>query len=236
MNRNILNSKIITKEHQRIVDSEIKKACESNGITDSELREFALNTPLAPVVKFFLYVGFTTLLIVVADGKHEQAFWVWSVAMIFALAWRYHVLKASIRFFMSKSNRQTYKAVKSTLRALQKALKGVAKDQEKAERERTMRSKRVTTIDSVNEAVEKRMKADREANLTARSQARSGASKGKDNAGDCLVPGTPSSLRYSPSDSLVISHSSYGSSSCSSSDSSSSSGGGDSGGCGGGGD
>lgn len=234
MNRNILNSKIYNKEHQRIVDSEIRKACESNGITESELREFALNTPLAPVVKFCLYVAFTTLLIVVADGKHEQAYWVWSVAMIFALAWRFHVLKGSIRFFMSKSNRQTYKAVKSTLRALQKSLKILAKEQEQAERERTMRSKRVTTIDSVNEAVERRIKADREATLVARSQARSGASKGKDTGADSLVPGTPQSLRYGASDSHTSSsHSSYGSSSCSSSDSSSS--GGDSCGCGGGG-
>ena len=187
MNRNILNSKIYNKEHQRIVDSEIKKACESNGITESELREFAFDTPLAPVVKFFLYVAFAVVLMTFADGRHEQAFWIWSAAMIFALAWRYHVLKGSIRFFLSKDNRQTYKAVKSTLRALKKVLKPIAKQQAKAEDAHAKRSKRGVVVASVNEAVEKRIKAEREA-YAARSPARSSKPVKKDN-GDYLQPG-----------------------------------------------
>lgn len=225
MNRNILNSKIYNKEHQRLVGSEIKKACALNSITESELREFALDTPLAPVVKFFIYVVFATVLMVFADGRHEQAFWVWSTAMIFALAWRYHVLKGSIRFFMSKDNRQTYKAVKSTLRALKKTLKPINREQAKADAEHQKRSKRAVTIASVNEAVEKRMKAEREAS-SARSAARSGASKGKDTGSDCLVSGSPNSLRNSADDSVL----SGSSDSSSSSDSGSSSGGGDGGG------
>lgn len=191
MNRNILNSKIYNKEHQRIVDSEIKEACESNGITESELREFALDTPLAPVVKFFLYVAFAVVLMTFADGRHEQAFWIWSAAMIFALAWRYHVLKGSIRFFMSKGNRQTYKAVKSTLRGLQKTLKPINKEHAKAEDAHAKRSKRGVVVASVNEAVEKRIKAEREASA-ARSPARSSKSPSKDTGGDYLQPG-PSS-------------------------------------------
>ncbi|MEB3782393.1 hypothetical protein LLW09_07470 [Pseudomonas paracarnis] len=187
MNRNILNSKIYNKEHQRIFDSEIKKACASNGITESELREFAFDTPLAPVVKFLLYVAFAVVLMVFADGRHEQAFWIWSVAMIFALAWRYHVLKASIRFFMSKDNRQTYKAVKSTLRALQKTLKPINKEQAKAEDAHARRSKRGAVVVSVYEAVEKRIKAEREA-MPARSPARSSKPSTKDN-GNYLQPG-----------------------------------------------
>ncbi|WP_144415420.1 hypothetical protein [Pseudomonas putida] len=189
MNRNILNSKIYNKEHQRIVDSEIKKACALNSITESELREFALDTPLAPVVKFFLYVAFAVVLMTFADGRHEQAFWIWSTAMIFALAWRYHVLKASIRFFMSKDNRQTYKAVKSTLRALQKVLKPINKQQAKAETAHEKRSKRGVVVASVNEAVEKRMKAEREASA-ARSPARSSKASSKDSGGDYLSPGS----------------------------------------------
>lgn len=189
MNRNILNSKIHNKEHQRIVDSEIKKACVLNSITESELREFALDTPLAPVVKFGLYVAFAVVLMTFADGRHEQAFWIWSTAMIFALAWRYHVLKGSIRFFMSKDNRQTYKAVKSTLRVLQKTLKPINKQQAKAENAHAKRSKRGVVVASVNEAVEKRIKAEREASA-ARYPARSGATKGKDTGGDYLQPGS----------------------------------------------
>lgn len=189
MNRNILNSKIYNKEHQRIVDSEIKKACALNSITESELREFALDTPLAPVVKFGLYVAFAVILMTFADGRHEQAFWIWSAAMIFALAWRYHVLKGSIRFFLNKDNRQTYKAVKSTLRALQKTLKPINKEQAKAETAHEKRSKRGVVVASVNEAVEKRIKAEREASA-ARSPARSGATKGKDTGGDYLQPGS----------------------------------------------
>lgn len=189
MNRNILNSKIYNKEHQRVVDSEITKACALNGITESELREFSLNTPLAPVVKFFLYVAFTALLIVFADGKHEQAFWIWSVAMIFALAWRYHVLKGSIRFFMSKDNRQKYKAVKSTFRALQKVLKPIAREQAKAEAKHQKRSKRGAVVVSVNEAVEKRIQAEREA-MPVRSPARSSKAQTKDNGSDYLQPGS----------------------------------------------
>lgn len=188
MNRKILNSKIYNKEHQSIVDSEIKKACALNSITESELREFALDTPLAPVVKFFLYVAFAVVLMTFADGRHEQAFWIWSVAMIFALAWRYHVLKGSIRFFMSKDNRQTYKAVKSTLRALQKTLKPIARDQAKADAMHQKRSKRGGVMVSVNEAVEKRIKAEREASA-ARSPARSSKPVKKDN-GDYLQPGS----------------------------------------------
>ncbi|WHT80197.1 hypothetical protein [Pseudomonas rhodesiae] len=189
MNRNILNSKIYNKEHQRLVDSEIKKACALNSITESELREFALDTPLAPVVKFFIYVVFATVLMVFADGRHEQAFWVWSTAMIFALAWRYHVLKGSIRFFMSKDNRQTYKAVKSTLRGLQKVLKPIAREQAKAEDAHAKRSKRGVVVASVNEAVEKRIKAEREASA-ARSPARSSKASSKDSGGDYLQPGS----------------------------------------------
>ncbi|GEM_PF-6513829 len=189
MNRNILNSKIYNKEHQRIVDSEIKKACALNSITESELREFALDTPLAPVVKFFLYVAFAVVLMTFADGRHEQAFWIWSTAMIFALAWRYHVLKDSIAFFMSKDNRQTYKAVKSTLRALQKTLKPVAREQAKAEDAHAKRSKRGVVVASVNEAVEKRILAEHEA-AAARSPARSSTSKGKDTGGDYLQHGS----------------------------------------------
>lgn len=189
MNRNILNSKIYNKEHQRIVDSEIKKACALNSIAESELREFALDTPLAPVVKFGLYVAFAVVLMVFADGRHEQAFWLWSTAMIFALAWRYHVLKGSIRFFMSKDNRQTYKAVKSTLRALQKTLKPIGRNQAKAETAHAKRSKRGVVVASVNEAVEKRIKAEREA-TAARSPARSSKPVSKDSAGDYLSPGS----------------------------------------------
>ena len=189
MNRNILNSRIYNKEHQRIVDSEIKKACALNSITESELREFALDTPLAPVVKFFLYVAFAVVLMVFADGRHEQAYWIWSTAMIFALAWRYHVLKGSIRFFLNKDNRQTYKAVKSTLRALQKVLKPIGKQQAKAETAHEKRSKRGVVVASVNEAVEKRIKAEREA-AAARSPARSSKVPSKDSAGDYLQPGS----------------------------------------------
>ncbi|HFT7945237.1 TPA: hypothetical protein ACGR77_002677 [Pseudomonas aeruginosa] len=229
MNRNILNSKIYNKEHQRIVDSEIKKACALNSITESELREFALDTPLAPVIKFGLYVVFAVVLMTFADGRHEQAFWIWSTAMIFALAWRYHVLKASIRFFMSKDNRQTYKAVKSTLRALQKTLKPINKQQAKAEDAHTKRSKRGVVVASVNEAVEKRIKAEREAS-TARSAARSGASKGKDTGSDCLVPGSPASMRVADDSVLSSPFGSSGSSDSSSSGDSSFSSGGDGGG------
>lgn len=202
MNRYMLNSKIYNKEHQRIVDSEIKKACESNGITESELREFAFDTPLAPVVKFFLYVAFAVVLMTFADGRHEQAFWIWSAAMIFALAWRYHVLKNSIRFFLNKDNRQTYKAVKSTLRALQKVLKPIVKQQVKAEDAHARKSKRGAVMVSVNEAVEKRIKAEREA-MPARSPARSSKSPSKDN-GDYLQPGFGS---YGTADNHTISSS-----------------------------
>ncbi|MDG9889240.1 hypothetical protein [Pseudomonas juntendi] len=210
MNRNILNLKIYNKEHQRIVDSEIKKACESNGITESELREFAFDTPLAPVVKFFLYVAFAVVLMTFADGRHEQAFWIWSAAMIFALAWRYHVLKGSIRFFMSKGNRQTYKAVKSTLRGLQKTLKSIGKQQAKAEDAHARRSKRGAVVVSVYEAVEERIKSEREA-MPTRSPARSSKPSTKDSGGDYLQPGPGS---HGTADNYTTS--SCGSDSCSS--------------------